>query len=266
MQVAVHTEKQVARRVPSVTHADSKHKGRNRFGRYGPEQEQAVRMPEVVENETLRQLRDAWKRFDYNMQTVPEKNYATALIKIDKIECTAEDVRKFSVVLAEFQGEEKFAFRAGIFLSALINKSSGNDFVIHTNHLDVTLYYFGFLNTKNITVIGDTGGSFGSLMQGGNVAVKGNAGLYVGYRMQGGTIVVERNAANCAGDEMNGGIIVVEGNAAFVGRDMKGGEIHIKGNLTCLGIDTKGGNIYHKGRLIVEDGRLLDPSIPIGSN
>lgn len=239
------------RRRPSTTHAD------RRFRRYRTEKEQAVRMPEVVENETLTQLKDAWRRFNYDpgIEKTIQHNYPKAVKAIADLEYTAEDVRNFSIVLAEFQGEKNFFLKAGLFLSALINNCQDNEFIVYTYHLKTQLNAIGFLNEKNITVKGDTGVGTGSDMKGGSIMIEGDTDSMLGFCMGSGTIVVKGNAGYIVGDAMKGGTIIIEGNAGIsIGREMKGGEIHVNGDRGYLGIHIKGGNIYHRGKLIVKNG------------
>lgn len=232
------------RRTASTTHADSKHRGDNPFRRYKKEDAKAVRVPEVKENAAIAQLRDAWDTFGYDhIHSDPENVYQIALAAIEKIQYTKRDVEMFSIVLVQFQEESNFDIKAGLFLSALINNCSSDEFVIHTTHLDESLSYLGFQNTKNITIEGDVGRFLGCLMQGGEILVNGNAGYNAAAYMRKGKIIVK---GNC---DMG------------LGSSIMGGRIDIYGRIGSLGMKMRGGNIYHRGTLIVENGQILDPTI-----
>lgn len=187
----------------STTHADSKLKGESPFSRYRPEKERAVRMPEVVENATLRQLKDAWRRFvraAYEGEEIehtdePSMVYYTAIRILKAIDYSAKDVEKFSVALAEFQDDvfdyNSFVYNAGLFLSALIGNCPDSDFVIHTRHLTNPPRYIGFRNTKNVTVEGSVEDYSGEKMASGRITINGDAGVGLGHDMEGGEIHLE---------------------------------------------------------------------------
>lgn len=238
------------------TAIDERFRGkRSPFRRYSDEDTKAVRVPEVKEDATLKALKAAWSRYEGGTQLQPGHDERMENL-IGKIEYTAEDIEKFSIALAEFQDEPAFEVKAGVFLSALINNCDDTEFVVHTEHLSHSPNALGFRNTKNITVIGDVGGSLGNSMQGGTIRVKGNAASGVGWEMISGEIVVEGNADDNIGWCMLGGKIVINGNArSNVGYGMQSGEIHIGGDFWNLGNvygegRIKGGKIFHKGKRI----------------
>jgi hypothetical protein len=249
-----------------------------RFGRFKDEDEKAVRAPDVVEDQTLRQLREAWLSARWGIDTSTEaKNYARALDAIKGIGCSSADVEKFVVALVEFQDEDNFRYKAGFFISALINNCKDNDFVINVRHLTKKIGYLGYQNTKNITVSGDVGVQLGRNMECGSITVEGNADIIVGESMKGGSIFVKGSAAAVGagmkngritvegdvelglGSNMTGGTIEVKGNAGqWMGTGMLGGEIHIEGECESLPDRIAGGKIYHKGKLIYPKGEGND--------
>jgi hypothetical protein len=218
----------------------------NKFGRYKPEEEKAVRKVEVVEDETLKQLKAAWKAFAYENDS--QKAYENALTLVEPLKYSASDVKKFSIALAEFQNEDEFTDKTGLFLSALINKGDDSDYVVHTAHLPVPLHSIGHRNTKNITVKGDVGGLCGWLMQSGSIIVEGNAGFQCGLDMADGSITVLGDAGNALGS-IKGGRILVEGDAGNIcGFGMKRGLITVKGDVGSeCGRNMKGGRIAVNG-------------------
>jgi len=266
METATATGRNVVR-VSSVVAFGS------RFGKYKPEEEKEVRKIEVKEDEVLRQLKAAWRRF----ASAKRSGCEDALKAVGKLKYSAADVEKFSIALVEFQDESGFGFAAGYFLSALINRGGVSDYVIHTRHLAKKIYYLGIENYKNITVNGDVGGELGYLMKSrsiivngnvesnvgkfmkrGTIIVAGNVDVGVGEYMKGGTIIVNGNATDGVGTFMGGGAITVQGDASGeIGFMMYGGEIRIEGEIGRISPTIRGGKIYHKGKLIVDNGERI---------
>ncbi|MDD5171804.1 MAG: hypothetical protein PHF60_02095 [Candidatus ainarchaeum sp.] len=196
-----------------------------RFKGYAPETERPVRKAEVVEDETLKKLKTAWKRYDIRIETVvlvPDPQAEEYYGKVSKllgnmgVRCSSGDVEKFCVALVEFQGEENFEEKAGVFLSALMNHGTDEDYRIVTRHLDRLLGYIGYRNIKNITVEGDVRDMLGNAMEGGRIVVNGNTGHDTAHAIH-------------------------------------GGEIHINGDCKGLG-DIYGGMIHQNGKLIAFKG------------
>ncbi len=160
----------------------------NPFRRYKLEPQQQVRKQQIGENQTIKTIRGAWKQCGVGSRTGVIRFYQKAYRLLRKIEYTAKDVERFSIVLAELQDDKEFGFRAGIFLSALINNCKEEEFVIFTNHLSKMVNYLGFSNRKNITVQGNVGGLLGNEMRTGKITVNGNARMSVAPFMRGGEI------------------------------------------------------------------------------
>ena len=158
------------------------------FGRYGPMQSQPVRQTDVQENETVRQLREIFRDFDFDIRRSSIRNYELALDLIENLKYSAKDVEQFSITMTEFQDDRYFPFSAGLFLSALINNGKDTDYTIYTKHLSVKINDLGHKTNKNITINGDAGDGVGGSMKDGKIIVNGNAGHGVGYCMTGGEI------------------------------------------------------------------------------
>jgi formylmethanofuran dehydrogenase subunit C len=231
-----------------------------RFGKFHPEEEKASRRVEVKENEAIRQLKTAWKAFEpghcmRNRYAIEEKDrvYRSILQTVANLHYTAQDVENFSLMLAEFQAEDKFLDKYGFFLSALINSGENSDYVIHTYHLDIpsgmTFVGLGFRNEKNITINGVAGNYLGCQMKSGSITVNGDAALKVGLEMKSGSITVKGNVKQWAGQKMKGGRITIEGDAySDVGFEMKGGSITVNGDAgSDVGWDMEGGSITVNG-------------------
>lgn len=223
-----------------------------RFGRYKPEQEKTVRKADVKEDGTLRQLKEIWGKCEFLIVSKYDVNtddtYGAMANLLEGLDYTAKDVEKFSLALTEFQNEKYFSNKAGIFLSALINRGKDDDYVIHTRHLEKPIHWVGYRNRKNIAVKGDVGWYVGERMVSGIIAVKGDAGREVGKRMEGGTIWIKGNADMQIGFEMENGMIVVEGDVGVLtGDDMRGGKIIVSGNAEHVGVYIDGGEIHIDG-------------------
>ncbi|NYZ74439.1 hypothetical protein H0O00_04820 [Candidatus Micrarchaeota archaeon] len=212
----------------------------NRFQRYKPEEEKAVRKVDVKEDEVLNRLKDTFRTLKYGKEpdgtyTTFEDNRKLAAGLAAQLGYTAADVERFSVALVEFQDMRDFSRKAGMFLSVLINEGKDSDYTVQTAHLEKP-NDVGSENTKNITVNGNAGDYTGHNMKGGTITVNGNAGNYLGYEMGNGSITVNGNAGDEIGRVMSGGTITVNGDAGdHVGCDIQDrypttGTIVVKGN------------------------------------
>ena len=264
----------------------------NRFKGYKPEEEKAVRKADVVESEGVKQIRAAWKDVvGWGHAADLPGFYDNYVKRLEGLGYSAPDVEGFSLSLTGFPDIGKFSKNASYFLSALINNCKDSDFTIHLSYLGVCIRYFGYRNTKNVTLYGDidrglgehmSGGSilvegnvgehagcnmtsgtitvngnagegFGAWLKGGDARLNGNAEGYAGAWMEAGTVTVNGNAWRRAGWEMRNGMITVNGDAGEeVGAHMKGGEIHLNGDYGSISDGIGHGKIYHKGKLIVD--------------
>ncbi len=234
---------QIARRVVSESTIVA---ASSRFGPFKPESEQKIRMHEVESNKAIVEMKRVWRGTSISIK---RDNYPQLSGKIKELEYSAKDVEAFSLALAEFQGEENFSKKAGLFLSVLINNGQENEFIIHTAHLSEPVQFIGNGNTKNIIVKGDTGNCVGHMMESGAIIVEGNSGDMAGMEMTGGAITVMGNAGKDIGNRMKGGTMIVEGCAGQnIGSVMKGGTITVRGDAgDCVGNQMKDGAIVVEG-------------------
>ncbi len=255
---------------PVAVRASSTLAAARNFGRYKSEAPKAVRKPELKENETLAQLKQAWAKFEFSIRDTNDNIYESVCNVIRNLKYSAKDVEKFSLALANFEQEPDFKSKAGHFLSALINNGLDSDYVVHTDHLSLKMDYLGFKNQKNILVNGsvrdnlgrqmvegsivlngDTENDAGYVMIGGVITINGNTGNWTGIYMRGGEIILNGNASAFVGDSMQNGVIHVLGNAGLtVGNKMRGGEIHLDGTYQSISREPYEGKIFHKGKLI----------------
>ncbi len=237
-----------------------------------PEIEHDVRIAKVEINPQLEELCAVWRRIKVADAVYIAHYYSMIRDAAGGLRYSAKDVETFSIALSAYQRDGWFPYKAGLFLSALINISKEDEFVIHTTHLAEPVHYLGIYNTKRISVHGDAGMYAGNLMKSGTMIVDGNTDFRLGCDMKGGCIILKGDTGNEVGSRMADGSIVVEGNAHdFVGAYMDGGEITIGGNTRGLGHHMRGGRIsingnfefistgqmisgkiFHKGELIVE--------------
>jgi hypothetical protein len=122
----------------------------------------------VKNNENVEKLKEVFKKYlkwcgSYLWSPLPSEEYKKALklIKEKGINCTSEDIERFSLELIAFEDHEEFETRAGLFLSALINSSGDKEFVIHTSHLKKKIGCFSFDSKKKIEDDGYVEGEIG---------------------------------------------------------------------------------------------------------
>jgi formylmethanofuran dehydrogenase subunit C len=245
------------------------------FDNLQPEEKQPeTRKIEVVKSERLEEIVRGFEKYfkifeEFNWQR--DENKISGLFKIIP---TSKEILDFSILINEYQYEDMFKSKAGIYLSALINKSDDKEIIITTDHLEKFPSSIGYKNYyKTIRINNNTGNFLGSNMQGGKIFAR-TAKNHVGYKMKGGIIHLDnagnnlgmllnrgkiyvKNAGDCIGWYMKAGTIYVENTGEGVGYYMQGGTIHIENTYQSLSDEIHGGNIYHQGRLIVKDGVKL---------
>jgi formylmethanofuran dehydrogenase subunit C len=259
----------------------------SKFGKFDLEREVSSTKAEVKETAAIRGIDAAWRACGCDLSWSDNADYFSMLQTVKNLLYTSEDIERFSLALADFQQEKEFPWKAGLFLSALINNGNENDYTIHVHHLGESLHNIGFRNKKNITVNGNAGNDVGEKMKdgsitvmgdvrdrigywmkGGSIDVMGNAGSFIGRDMkngsitikgntegdvgtcmEGGSIAVAGNAGNDVGELMEGGCVTINGNAGIrIGEWMRGGEIRLECDYGIIG-DYTGRRIYHNGQL-----------------
>jgi formylmethanofuran dehydrogenase subunit C len=269
---------------------------RKRFGRYKKEGSSTVRDADVRQDiagvgTLLRFWEDGGRSFDYFSV---RSDYALRAYKDNcalakRLDYTAEDVERFSIILAEHQDVDAFWYRMSGCLSTLIDSGADPEYTIHVGKLLSAPSFLGWRNRKDLLVIGDVGYSFVSGMTdgsvraeglvkddlakgmtggvveifgdagggagihlgGGEVSIRGSVTKYAAMYMTGGTLTIGGDAGSRLGFAMQGGVVRVKGNAESISDDMAGGEVHVDGEIGSIG-DIKGGKIFHKGKLMVD--------------
>ena len=211
------------------------------FKGFKPETEQKVRKPEIKRDLKLEAIIGKWKGFLKEFSILDGTlvgAYQKAGMMLKDILVTKNDVEAFSIVLADFQDEENFRQKAGLFLSAMVNNAQGNGFIIHTKHLSRKIDMLGYNCVKEVRVDGDIGD-------------------FVGYANAGGIITIAGDTGRSAGFSMTSGIIRIMGQVGDeAGWGMKGGELHIGpmpyGRRRILHKCFVHGRIYSEGKLVCE--------------
>ena len=214
------------------------------FKSYTPESETRIGKFRVEENETLRQLNDAFKQFRLG-GIAYDQDYKMIISLIKGLNYSSKDVLDISVILAAFQGDTDFGRKAGIFLSALVNNhpEKEGEFTIVTENFDRPLDLLGLYNTKHLTIRGDAGTECGKNNE-GTITVKGNVGWACGD-FNGGAITVDGDTSGYCGP-YNGGTITVNGNVGVTCGFYNSGAINVKGSTdhSCGG--------FNRGRISIE--------------
>ncbi len=219
-----------------------------RFGSYEVETERSARTHQVGSNPALDGIWGAWAACRLGIYfggSQLQRSYEKILYGIRELKYSAADIESLSLELINWQGEESFSEKAGLFLSALINTSQEDGFVIHTANLN-RINLIGYCNEKEVIVKGNCNRGVGSEMKGGSIQVDGNA-EEIGSGMECGKITVNGNADGNIGWFMKGGEITVEGNAGEVGRCMFNGSITVTGDVEQLGCHMLEGTILVGG-------------------
>ncbi len=176
----------------------------------------------------------------------PEAFYAKACECIgETMKAEPKDIMEFSNCLKPYRSKPGAGWKAGLFISALINGSGHRHFVLTAGGAGQPLDYLGFRNNKNLVVIGHAGGRLGWEMSGGSIYVDGDAGSEAGGRMIDGKIWVQGDAGERAGCCMRGGLLHIRGKPGReTGHQRQGGTILVGATaktLQRLGAQPAGG-------------------------
>jgi hypothetical protein len=218
--------------------------------------------------EAIVNLKHCWSNLNWDKDEVFHIEDAYELIK--GIDYTSKDIIRFCIVMAGLQEEDGFAAKAGIFLSALINKAKEEVHYLPLRHLDTKITSIANHNSKSLLIDDDVEDiAFG--MKDGLVTVDGNVGVGAGLSMEGGTLVIKGNAKQTLGESMKGGTIILKGDlipddlnrkiaalaypgrfleeqTGLAGHCMEGGKLIIEGNAsTNVGHRMTGGEIHLEG-------------------
>lgn len=244
---------------------------RRKFRGFKKEEPKAARRMQVKESETTKRLVKAWSELGSKYPKWDEvyQDALDVLKKNDLLHVSAHEIEKFSIILPSHD-QNMPPTKLGTFLSALINESEDERFVVHTTNMRCRA--LGFRNRKHLTVEGPGGHCIGKQMEsglievngsahdrageemtGGTIIVNGYASLYAGASMKGGELIINGDCVDEVGYVMEGGKITVNGDAGQeVGQHMRGGEIHLNGTYKWISRLVDGGKIFHKGKLIVD--------------
>jgi formylmethanofuran dehydrogenase subunit C len=176
-------------------------------------------------------IHSAWTGFKLENGSVPAQMYLDAARSLEMTVWTKGHVEEFCLGFPRLKLDPGFSANMGIFLSVLVNNAHGLEFMLRTG--EAHFENLGFMNTKNVIILGDGGVSCGAGNIGGTVIIHGDAGPGLGSFMEGGRLILGGNAGHKVGDHMSGGEILLHGDYESLG-------------------DVERGRIFHKGRLILE--------------
>ncbi len=238
-----------------------------RFRRFAPEIGQRARELVLKPDKAFSEIMKAWMQCrDYlppkRDNNLSEQIFSKMLRVLGTSSFGSREIEAFSISIEGARHDEELSSNPGLFLSALIQNSRDDRFIIHTSHQLHPADSIGYRNSKNILVKGNAGDFLGSNMVRGSIEVQGNAGGAEGFRMKGGRIIIHGDCDYACGWEMLAGAIIIEGNAGMsAGMNMEGGEIFIRGGASTLaGKDMKGGRLEISGNA----GRLLGDTMQDG--
>lgn len=141
----------------------------------------------------------------------------------------AKEIEKFAMLLEEQQYNKEHALCSGLFLSALMNNSPDEKFVLRLGTLATPLEGVGFYNTgKIISVFGNLGRLSAYRMSAtGQMHVNGDCGDETGEFLSGDSILsVSGNCGNSSGLQMSGNsTMIVQGNCVSAGENNYGNSI-----------------------------------------
>ena len=200
---------------------------RDLLNKLGKEEEQSENKELKIDDNLNARLDLMVKSFEKGFEHYPAKvnfqlyNLFGKIID-ENIELNSqEELTMLPFRLAEYQWERGFDYLAGLYLSALINKSKYYTHTISTKSFSKRINFLGYENCKNLVVDGDVG-------------------LYFAFKMECGKIT------------LNGSCLNRVGLISF------GGQIYLNGDFGAIPKTAKV-EIYHEGKLIFKEGKPINP-------
>jgi hypothetical protein len=224
----------IKRKGPEKKNPSSSTAADKRFKRYKDETEKAARRPSVTQDGVQRRFLDVWNTIAMPDEYGNKEYFDDLVATLSQLDYSPEDVERFCVALVDLQQGKESIFKAGLFLSALVEAGKDEGYTVHTQGIE-KISKLGYRNRKRLIV-------------------KGDVGFALGLDMSDGSITVEGNADRLVAQGMTGGRITVKGDVADIGEWKKGGDVYIEGDykppenrdITYMG----GGRIFHKGKQI----------------
>ncbi len=146
----------------------------------------------VVENPVVEELCRTYELWNGSVQTGDSVYvmHSKSCVCIGANKFPSRDIKAFSLALKKY--EEWFSFyRAGVFLSALINTSEEKNFDLLFGLLEIIPNWIGcFLDGKNVNINGKATQCLGYAMSSGKIEISGSAGYQIGAESTGGEIHV----------------------------------------------------------------------------
>ena len=132
--------------------------------------------PEIIEPEdaeTLSKLEYAYKKYEDDPNDTAKGRYYLALPLVSGSKPSETTIQAFiNQKLPEHKDEEKFKFKAGVFLSAVIQTSPDKRITLDVTKLPTLEFLCLRLENKEVTIIGDVGEDTAVCAKSGSVTVK----------------------------------------------------------------------------------------------
>jgi formylmethanofuran dehydrogenase subunit C len=133
-------------------------------------------------------------------------------------------------LLPAHKNERGFKYKAGLFLSAVIQASKDQKITVDVTGLPALNKLCCFLEKKELTIKGDVGDSTAAYAKSGSIIIKGNAGDGTGGDLNGASVIVEGNAKYYTASGAKSGSVTVKGNTGYgTGASLNGASVIVKG-------------------------------------
>lgn len=248
----------------------------SRFRGFKPEDEKHVRNEQVQTESTLKRLLVAWYSFQAQMPSNDlNRAYSLAIKSMGDIRATSQDLEEFlghirqiskGKPVADELSDEVVAL--GLFISAIVNTGKENAYTIDLHGLPVP-ELLGYMNSKSLMVLGDTGDAC-AMENSGEIVVLGDVHGSFAHMQRSGTSVLVGDCED-VGTMLEGGKVILYGSIKLsfcreedrhnfdkemfyaVGRASKGGEI-LLARLKSYQVDPEftGCRIFVKNTLVFD--------------
>ena len=217
-----------------------------------PEEEQ---QPEKrIEVAMTPELERILRGFEQVLTSHENLSFDEMLARLTPKQMPAAIITEASVALGVYSTHEHFKYRAGVFLTALVNNSPDEEHTLFTRGYSQPPVSIANKLRKKLTVHGTTGRYAGDYNQ-GELILAGNTGPWLGFG-NAGKIILTGDAGKFAG-QLNKGHITINGNAGDDFGDVNMGTIFLNGTYRSFASQLGKGDIYRNGVLIVDKGRRL---------
>ncbi|MFH0860872.1 MAG: hypothetical protein V1921_06690 [Candidatus Altiarchaeota archaeon] len=204
------------------------------------------KLPPLKEDSIVAHVVEVYGQREYRGRFTEIAEYYDNLLEdIEGLDVRPRQLQRIYDTLEEtYPKEPKHVNKLGIFLTALIQKSTSEEFELKVRK---PLGHLGYLlkGGKKITVSGNLGEAAGHCMKDGKLIVKGNTGDTTGWGLEGGEIILEGNAGKNTAHGMKGGTLHIRGNSGiWTATAMEGGILKVDGKIKEISDDYRSGEIW----------------------